>query len=257
MRQASDVTPEQIGAWDDSIRPLQAEVTEILVEDPTASAYSTILEYELPLESRRPDVILLVRGGVVVLELKGRAQASQADLDQASAYARDLRCYHRSCADVEVTAVVVPTKARGYLGLHNGVHVVGPDHLDSLVVDLADAGDVAVVPAAQFLSTDAYRPLPTLVEAARELFETKQVRYIERAHACVEPCLVRLSEIVKDAARTKTRRLVLLTGIPGAGKTLVGLQLVHARYLDGLSVERANGKPTAPAVFLSGNGPLV
>jgi hypothetical protein len=47
------------------------------------------------------------------------------------------------------------------------------------------------------------------------------------------------------------------TGLPGAGKTLVGLQTVHAHYLDDLAVDRGSGKPTAPAVFLSGNGPLV
>ena len=251
------MSSEQIGAWDDAIAPLQQEVREILTEDPTASTYSTILEYELPLESRRPDVILLVRGGVVVLELKGKARPSQADLDQAAAYARDLRSYHRECAGVIVTPVLVPTQARGYLGLEGGVHIVGPDYLDALVVDLAHAGDVAVVPSERFLSPDAYRPLPTLVEAARELFETKKLRHIERAHACVEPCLATLSEIVMDAARTKTRRLVLLTGIPGAGKTLVGLQLVHSRYLDDLTVARSTGKPTAPGVFLSGNGPLV
>jgi hypothetical protein len=51
--------------------------------------------------------------------------------------------------------------------------------------------------------------------------------------------------------------LVLLSGVPGSGKTLVGLQLVHAGWLDDLAVERAGVKPTAPAVYLSGNGPLV
>lgn len=60
-----------------------------------------------------------------------------------------------------------------------------------------------------------------------------------------------------EAARTRTRRLILVTGVPGAGKTLVGLRAVHAHYLDDLSVPRVGGKPTAPAVFLSGNGPLV
>jgi hypothetical protein len=51
--------------------------------------------------------------------------------------------------------------------------------------------------------------------------------------------------------------LVLVTGSPGTGKTLVGLQFVHSAFLDDLAVDRGNGKPTTPAVFLSGNGPLV
>jgi len=73
-------------------------------------------DYELPLESRRPDVVPLVSGAVVVLELKGKTESDQGDLDQAAEYARDLRCYHRYCADREVHAVVVPTRAHGYVG---------------------------------------------------------------------------------------------------------------------------------------------
>src|SRR5688500_13904819 len=80
----ADATPELIRSWDDAIPPLQAEVSEVLVRDELARHYSAILEYELPMESRRPDVILLVGAGVMVLELKGKLWPSQADLDQAA-----------------------------------------------------------------------------------------------------------------------------------------------------------------------------
>jgi hypothetical protein len=103
----------------------------------------------------------------------------------------------------------------------------------------------------------AYRPLPTLVKAARELLLNGELRRINRAWAATAPAVEAIRKIVHDAARTKTRHLILVTGVPGAGKTLVGLQTVHAHYLDDLAVDRGNGKPTAPAVFLSGNGPLV
>ena len=99
--------------------------------------------------------------------------------------------------------------------------------------------------------------MPTLVQAARELLASGQLRRIERAHAATQPAVNAISDIVHQAARTKTRHLVLVTGVPGAGKTLVGLQAVHAHYLDDLAIDRGDGKPTAPAVFLSGNGPLV
>ena len=108
-----------------------------------------------------------------------------------------------------------------------------------------------------FLDEGAYRPLPTLVQAARELLASGQLRRIERAHAVTQPAVNAITEVVHQAARTKTRHLVLVTGVPGAGKTLVGLQAVHAHYLDDLAIDRGDGKPTAPAVFLSGNGPLV
>ena len=106
-------SPEQVRAWNEAIPPLQREVDEVLVRDALAKQYSTILEYELPMESRRPDVLLLVAGGVLVLELKGKQQPSQADIDQAAAYARDLKCYHRECWDQSVVPVLVPTRAKG------------------------------------------------------------------------------------------------------------------------------------------------
>jgi hypothetical protein len=78
-----DASAEQVRAWDRSIPQLQTEVREVVEAEPGADRYTAILEYELPLEARRPDVILLIRGAVVVLELKGKSAATQADIDQA------------------------------------------------------------------------------------------------------------------------------------------------------------------------------
>jgi len=253
----TDVSPEQIRAWNESIPPLQTEIEEVLRANVLAQQYSAILEYELPMESRRPDVVLLVGAGVMVLELKGKLIPNQADLDQASAYARDLRCYHRECHTRDVVPVLVPTRARGYLGEQAGVHIVGPDALDELIGRLTAGDSSPSVDRAQFLDEGAYCPLPTLVEAARELMRSGSLRRIQRAHASTAPAVDAITGIIHEAARTKTRHLILLTGLPGSGKTLVGLQTVHAHFLDDLAVTRAGLKPTTPAVFLSGNGPLV
>jgi len=209
------------------------------------------------MESRRPDVILLINGAVVVLELKGKFNPAQADVDQVAAYARDLRCYHRECADTPVFAVVVPMLAKGYLGKEGDIFIAGPDYLDTLIEELDRPKEKLSLTPDNFLSEDAYRPLPTIVQAARELIKSKKVRTIHRARAATEPALQEISRIIHDAASKRNRRLILITGIPGAGKTLVGLQAVHAEYLDDLSVPRKDGKPTVPAIFLSGNGPLV
>ena len=166
-----DASQGQIRAWDESIPPLQREVEEVLRVNEEAAAYGAILEYELPMESRRPDVILLAKGAVVLLELKGKTSPSQADIDQASAYARDLRCYHIECESRDVVPVVVPVRARGYLGDYGGVHVAGPDYVDQLVDDLKERSELPPLTRARFLAESAYRPLPTLVHAARELFQ--------------------------------------------------------------------------------------
>lgn len=253
-----DVDASQVRAWDDSIPRLQREVGETLQALPQSVEYSAILEYQLPLEFRRPDVLLLVGSAVIVLELKGKEAPSQADIDQTAAYARDLRAYHRDCDGRPVYAVVVPTRARGYVGERSGVHVTGPDAIDALIASFADARDRPPLAAEAFLDAGAYRPLPTLVQAARELFTTGTLRDIWRARANTDPAVDQIESIIRDAASSRRRRLILLTGVPGAGKTLVGLRLAHAHYLDDLAVARADGlKPSAPAVFLSGNGPLV
>jgi Uncharacterized conserved protein (DUF2075) len=252
-----DASPEQKRAWADSIPPLQQEVENVILRNALARQYSAILEYELPMESRRPDALLLIGGGVLVIELKGKLEPSQADIDQAAAYARDLQCYHRDCEDRPIVPVLIPTRAHGYVLRQDGVvHISGMDALAGLVEQITN-WDLPSIDRASFLDESSYRPLPTLVRAARELLLNGELRRINRARATTEPTVEAIRRIVHEAARTKTRHLILVTGVPGAGKTLVGLQAVHAHYLDDLAVDRGHGKPTAPAVFLSGNGPLV
>ena len=254
-----DASDEQVRAWKDAVPPLQHEVGESIAQTGASAAdgHSAILEYELPLESRRPDVIFLVDGAVIVLELKGKEAPSQADLDQVAAYARDLRCYHRDCEHVPVYPVLVPMRAKGRQPHRQGVFVCGPDALDDLLRQLERHPERVAITRERFLEDEAYRPLPTLVRAARELFATGSLRRVKAAAANTDPACAEIARIIREAAATKTRRLVLVSGVPGSGKTLVGLQTVHAHWLDEISVDRGAGKPTTPAVFLSGNGPLV
>ena len=252
----ADASPEQVRAWDQCIPWLQRECRELAVRDTAAHEYTAILEYELPRDSRRPDVIVLERGCVAVLELKGALNASRASLDQALGYARDLSAYHAACAGRRVTPVLLVRGGGPTAVLRDGVFVVGPEGLDSLLEKLSVAGE-PIISVNDFLAPDAYAPLPTIVQAARDLFHKRELPMIKRARAATDPALQYISDIAREAARTKSRHLVLLSGVPGSGKTLVGLQLVHAHWIDDLSVPRANGKPSTPAVYLSGNGPLV
>lgn len=220
-----------------------------------AQDVSVILEYELPRQARRADALVLGKGSLAVLEFKSKASPSRADLDQTLAYARDLRCYHRQCATQPVRAVLVLTRAKQCYQDCDGVTLVDPGQLARVLAQITQGPAVAIDPCA-FLDDDAYAPLPSLVQAARHLFAQRRVPPMWRADAATDPAVERLAAIIHRAAQTKTRRLVLLTGVPGSGKTLVGLRLVHARFLDDLAVSRGPSR-IAPAVFLSGNGPLV
>jgi len=252
-----DAGAAQRAAWTRDIPWLQRKCRDLIVAENAARTYTAILEYELPLESRRTDVIVLENGVVVVLELKGKERPGQSDVDQVMAYARDLRAYHAECQDRPVHAVLVPTRAPADHRVLDGVHVVGPAGLDGLLLDLARESTAPPLAPERFLREDAYRPLPSLVAAARELFFRRPLPHIWRARAQTDPAVDRIRQIAEEAAATRTRRLLLVTGVPGSGKTLVGLRLVHDPALDGLAVPRADGLPSAPAVYLSGNGPLV
>lgn len=252
-----DAGESQVRAWRDSIPPLQRECNELMTSDGGARSHTAILEYELPRESRRTDVIVLENGVVVVIELKGKEHPTQGDLDQVRAYARDLSNYHVECANRPVHAVLVPTRADEEVRDIDGVMVVGLRGLNRLLLRLSRQSTCAPLYPAAFLREDAYQPLPSLVAAARSLFENRELPYIKRARAATDPAVNRIIEIAHEAAATETRRLVLVTGVPGSGKTLVGLRVAHERSLDDLAVARSDRKPSSPAVFLSGNGPLV
>jgi DUF2075 family protein len=253
-RFVADASPSQIRAWEDSIPPLQRESKQI--SEAAAGNPVAIMEYQLPMEFRRADFVLLARGAVFVLELKGKDQPTRADIDQAAGYARDLRAYHAACADREVWPVLVPMRSKSAKRTVDGVAIIGPDSIDDFVAQQKGTASDSDISVESFLSDEAYSPLPSIIEAARELMETGELRYIRRAHAATAATMELIRELCIEAAKTKTRKLILLRGAPGSGKTLVGLQLAHSRWLDDIAVERASGK-RIPAVFLSGNGPLV
>lgn len=253
-----DAGDSQIRAWRDSIKLLKHSANLLTLQKPEllSEAY-VILEYQVPLESRRIDALLLVRGSAIVIEFKGKPSASQADIDQAAAYARDLHAYHRECSSLKTLCFLIPTRYLGVPFNAEDVCVINRDDLPSKIIECIDA-EAPAPDLSSFLAADCYQPLPSLIKAARELFNSGSLRRIHRAAMATDPALEASSWIVHRTAIRRRRGLILICGVPGAGKTLVGLQLVHAKFLDDLAVARANGeKPNSSAVFLSGNGPLV
>lgn len=248
-----EASPAQVKAWDDSIPQLQDSTVEAIGLETELKRSTSILEYQLPLELRRPDGVMLVGGSILVLELKGREKARQADIDQVAAYARDLKAYHRECHNRNVYPILIPTLAGPNPTERNGVTIVGPEGLSAILANLFNPSEL--IAPASFLDPEAYCPLPSLITAARELFLKGDVREIWHARAATDPAVECIARIARSAAETKTRKLILVTGVPGAGKTLVGLRSVHAGYLDAISVDRGK-EQGPPALFLSGNGPL-
>ncbi|MBY6102426.1 DNA/RNA helicase domain-containing protein [Marinobacter nauticus] len=216
-----------------------------------------ILEYRIPLESRRIDAVLLVPGKVIVVEFKGKQAYLREDIDQAARYYRDLKAYHLTCSETCVACYLVPTGYEGQPIVDGVTKILGVRDLPGEILSCVIAG-IGVPSVAEFLSSESYQPLPSLIDAARELFNTGSLGRVHQSAAETMPAVEACAGIIHRAAEKKRRALILVTGVPGAGKTLVGLQLAHAQYLSDLTVTRESGlKPTGPAVFLSGNGPLI
>ncbi|MXY00632.1 MAG: DUF2075 domain-containing protein [Chloroflexi bacterium] len=246
-------SPQEVDSWRRNVPELQREVSEVVRIQTDAADFTAVMEYELPMESRRADVVLLVGAAVVVLELKGKVAPSDADIDQAHAYSRDLSCYHRDCHSRPVHAVLVPTRMPGPVRTERGVTICPPDLLDGLIADLSDAATPDPLVASRFLDSDAYRPMPSLVRAARELFRHKRPPQLWRAAANTDAAVECVQTIVRQAYQKGTRHLVLVRGAPGSGKTLVGLRLAHSPRPGEYAAEGDGPQ----AIFLSGNGPLV
>lgn len=248
-----DHSAAEYRSWTSTVPHLQREVSEVVRYDGAAGRYTAVLEYQLPLEARRIDAVFLLHDGVAVIELKGKATATAADVDQAHAYARDLTNYHRDCHQRRVVPILVPTEMQGAVQCAGHVHVCPPHRLDELLAEVDSKSRPERMDPERFLSADAYRPLPSLIQAARALFNSRRVPRLWRSLANTDAAVDGIHDIIRDAAATRTRRLVLVTGVPGAGKTLVGLRMAHSEEPDRL----ASRNSPASAIFLSGNGPLV
>ena len=234
----------QVEAWIEEVSIVKNSFRNLAISRQDCLQWSLVFEYELPLEGgRRPDVIVLGPGKLIVLEFKQDISVSRAAIDQVSAYARDLSEYHSETHDLDVIPLLVPTKANNLNIQTENVFAVSPDFIASTLDSLPIGNKIDL---SNWIAGD-YAPLPTLIAAAKMIFKNERLPAIKRAESLgVGRAVAALEKIARDARENSHRSMAFVSGVPGAGKTLVGLQFVHQE-----SAEHVN------AVFLSGNGPLV
>jgi hypothetical protein len=250
----------QLAAWRDAWTHLQRALSAVVARQPAAASWGAVFEYELPREGgRRPDVVLLCQAAIVVVEFKRDSRPLQAYRDQVAGYVRDIGAYHSAAHGVCVRGVLALSTARNLLAESGDVVIASPDRLADAVVShgsrgWGDAGAPGAAPGAPTLEVwlgGEYAPLPSLVQAARLLFAGDQLPAIKRAaSAGVGEAVATLRRVAAEAEAAGERHLVFVTGVPGAGKTFVGLQFVYGH--------KASTSPgQTEAVLLSGNGPLI
>jgi hypothetical protein len=238
-----DASTAQITAWRDEWNVLQTAFATPLLRD-AAGRWTIVFEFELPFEGgRRPDVVVLAGETVVVLEFKQSPLVTAAHIDQVRAYARDLADYHEASHFRHVEPLLVTTNETTLDLARGPVRVVGRDALAAALARIATPGEID---RWSWLNAP-YAPLPALVTAARRIFRHEHLPHVRSAlDERIPERLDTIHSIIDRAKEAGQRSLILVTGAPGAGKTLVGLRLVY---------EHGSERPTA--TLLSGNGPLV
>jgi hypothetical protein len=246
-----DVRSAQVQSWRPQIAILQAQLCGL-----SGSIY---LEFSIPRMGRRIDAVVLTGGVVFVLEFKsGESEFLAEDEDQAWDYALDLKNFHEASHGATIVPILIPTEAQKSLRAPltmdpDGVYrptLISPSDLSSTIQSVLQGGMHPTIDQRTW-GAAPYRPTPTIVEAARALYAQHSVEDITRHHAGaanLSGTSRRIRELIGEARATRRKLICFVTGVPGAGKTLVGLNL---------ATERVDGQDSLHAVFLSGNKPLV
>jgi hypothetical protein len=216
-------------------------------------------EFAVPRIGKRIDVVLVLDGVVFVLEFKvGEDLYRRAAIEQVWDYALDLKNFHETSHDAVIAPILVATAATSrQLDPHFSPHndkvfvpiLVAPVQIAFAVERILGEGAAAIIQPMNW-HEGRYRPTPTIIEAARALYAGHSVEEVSSRGAEAKN-LRETSEavvaLVHKAQRERRKIICFVTGVPGAGKTLVGLNISNT------SLSADEGK----AVYLSGNGPLV
>ena len=216
-----------------------------------------IFEYTIPRMGKRVDTVVLYRNIVFLLEFKcGDTEYRRSTYDQVYDYALDLRNFQKESHDKLLVPIMVSTKSPAVpIVINECKRIIEPIKCNG--ENIARAIEQV---AQQYQEKDfdysawensQYMPTPTIVEAAQALYRGHNVHDITRSDAGAENLTVTTCEInrIIDYSKSNNRKSIcFVTGVPGAGKTLVGLNV---------AIERSNAQKGEHAVFLSGNFPLV
>lgn len=225
-----------------------------------------VFEYDIPRLGKRIDVVLLLRGMIFCLEFKvGKKEEFQAGIEQVMDYALDLKNFHLFSHDKKIVPILIPTKYKEYTtvfqpsvyndDIYNPM-ITGEEHLQELISKVLEhAGAKREDGGIDDWLISPYAPTPTIIEAARTLYENHSVEDITRHEAdkvSTDTTINYILQVIQQSKDRQQKSICFVTGVPGAGKTLVGLDVaIKQTYKDG-ELDKENG-----AVYLSGNGPLV
>lgn len=251
-----DTAATQKFAWSQEI-----EIMKNLLRPYAQEEGRILFEYTIPRLGKRIDVVLLLRERIFVIEFKaGEENFLHQDIDQVLDYALDLKNFHQGSVDRAIIPVLVATESTAYSTSCQISHYDDGIY-EPLLTNAEHLSDVIELVLAEHLNVHSYQvamsdwarsryaPTPTIIEAARSLYLNHSVEDItkhESEGAQLDSTTQYVQEVIRATKEKGGKSICFVTGVPGAGKTLVGLNV---------AVQQETGQDLA--VYLSGNGPLV
>lgn len=247
---SAETTILQSNTWESEVQILKNQLL-------TFKDGRIIFEYTIPRMGKRVDVIVLYKNIVFLLEFKcGDTEYRQSTYDQVYDYALDLRNFQKESHNKLLVPIMVSTKAPEVQNvIQDRDRIIVPlrcnaENIASTIEAVTDQYNEPNYDYSLWENSE-YLPTPTIVEAAQALYRGHNVHDITRSDAGAENLTVTTDEINRIIEHSKAsgrKSICFVTGVPGAGKTLVGLNI---------AIQRSNAQKGEHAVFLSGNYPLV
>ena len=251
-----DTASTQKFAWEQEITLMKQALASYSAEQGWI-----LFEYTIPRLGKRIDVVVLLRERIFVIEFKaGEENFLHQDVDQVLDYALDLKNFHQGSADRAIIPILVATESKQHSTLCQLSHY-DDDIYEPLLTDAEHLSDIFQLVLAENIPSKSYNialcdwarsryaPTPTIIEAARSLYLNHSVADITKSEAegaQLNSTTKYVQEVIAQTKANGTKSICFVTGVPGAGKTLVGLNVAVQQEAD-----------QDLAVYLSGNGPLV
>ena len=248
------VETTQADAWQEQIAILKQSL------EPFAGSGVIHFEFNIPRLGKRIDTVAIIGPVLFVIEFKvGSDQFDAHAIDQVYDYALDLKNFHKTSHDIYIVPILVATEAKqapSRRDVNPAEDKLFPpicstgDQIGFLIKTLVERVQASFIDAMAW-NSGSYCPTPTIVEAAMALYAGHGVEEISRNDAEAVNLAVTsktLGEIIAESRDRSEKAICFVTGVPGAGKTLVGLNIATQ------NIDKAND---LYSVFLSGNGPLV
>ena len=244
-------TDLQKNAWRKEIDILQDQLRSVENGD-------IAFEYTIPRMGHRIDVVCIIHGLIFLLEFKvGDSEYRKSTADQVMDYALDLKYFHELSADRYIIPISIPTEAPSVCNevsfmedKISNVLKCTKDNIGLTINSVLSSVQDQDLSIADWINS-RYAPTPTIIEAAQAMYRNHSVKDISRNDAGAHNLTATtetINQIIDDCKRNHKKAICFVTGVPGAGKTLAGLNIAN---------ERHNFDADEHAVFLSGNGPLV